>query len=128
MTNIVPFEVFTVQFIISFIIVLITTPIVMKLMKKKKKIGIDVHKLSRPEVPEMGGIAIFIGIFASSMVYFLPSISSLSEGYDLIKDSTFDVRVTVFLFSCLASSIVPKSIEIIPQLYLLLSARANKYL
>ncbi|MHA1911838.1 MAG: hypothetical protein ACTSYA_09100 [Candidatus Kariarchaeaceae archaeon] len=57
------------------------------------------HKLSRPEVPEMGGIAIFIGVFVSSLVYFIPNISSLTEGYDLIKDSTFDVRVTVFLIS-----------------------------
>ena len=99
MTNNVPFEVFTIQFVISFIIVLITTPIVMKIMKKRKIIGIDVHKLSRPEVPEMGGIAVFIGIFVSVLVYFIPNMSSLTEGYDLIKDSTFDIRVVVFLIS-----------------------------
>jgi UDP-N-acetylglucosamine--dolichyl-phosphate N-acetylglucosaminephosphotransferase len=71
----------------------------MKVMKKKKITGIDVHKLSRPVVPEMGGIAIFIGIFVSSLAYYMPSMNSLSKGYDLIKDSTFDIRVTVFLFS-----------------------------
>jgi len=99
LTNKVPFEVFTIQFVLSFIIVIIATPIVMRVMKKKKITGIDVHKLSRPEIPEMGGIAVFIGIFLSSLVYFIPNISSLSGGYDLIKDSTFDIRVPVFLIS-----------------------------
>jgi len=51
--------------IAGFIVSLLSMPLVMKFMKKKGIVGIDVHKKSKPVIPEMGGIAVIIGIVAS---------------------------------------------------------------
>jgi len=48
-------------------------PIVMRYMKKKGKIGIDVHKMDKPEIPEMGGLAVYISINIVGLVIFLIS-------------------------------------------------------
>ena len=46
-------------------------------MKKLGIIGRDVHKPNRPAVPEMGGVAIILGLTTSSLVgiLLLPDIS-----------------------------------------------------
>ena len=54
-----------VTLIVGFIVSLLSMPLVMKFMKKKGIVGIDVHKKSKPVIPEMGGIAVIIGIAAS---------------------------------------------------------------
>ena len=54
-----------VTLIVGFIVSLLSMPLVMKFMKQKGIVGIDVHKKSKPVIPEMGGIAVIIGIAAS---------------------------------------------------------------
>ena len=42
----------------------LATPNVGRKLKKMKIVGIDVHKLSRPKIPEMGGVVILIPVLA----------------------------------------------------------------
>ena len=46
-------------------------PLVMNFMKRKGIVGVDVHKKDRPLIPEMGGIAVLIGLTASVLIAIL---------------------------------------------------------
>ena len=65
-------------FIVGFLITTLIIPSIIKIMKKKGYIGIDIHKNSRTEVAESGGIALVIGISCTSvlLVIFFPSFYS----------------------------------------------------
>jgi len=52
-------------FAVGFIVSRLTMPIIMKLMKERGIVGVDVHKKGRPEIPEMGGIAVLLGLSSS---------------------------------------------------------------
>jgi UDP-N-acetylmuramyl pentapeptide phosphotransferase/UDP-N-acetylglucosamine-1-phosphate transferase len=62
-------------FIVGFVITTIIIPPIIKIMKKKGYIGIDIHKTSKTEVAESGGIAIIFGISCTSvlLIIFFPS-------------------------------------------------------
>ena len=62
-------------FIVGFLITTLIIPSIIKIMKKKGYIGIDIHKNSRTEVAESGGIALVIGISCTSvlLIIFFPS-------------------------------------------------------
>ena len=62
-------------FIVGFLITMLIIPSIIKIMKKKGYIGIDIHKNSRTEVAESGGIALVIGISCTSvlLIIFFPS-------------------------------------------------------
>jgi len=47
---------------LTFVLAFILTPYFGKLMKKAGIVGIDVHKLDKREVPEMGGLALLLSI------------------------------------------------------------------
>jgi UDP-N-acetylglucosamine--dolichyl-phosphate N-acetylglucosaminephosphotransferase len=53
--------------LIGFIITLSVIPSISKFMFKHGIIGIDVHKLDRPKIPELCGIAIVLGVTASAI-------------------------------------------------------------
>jgi len=61
-------------FIVGFVITKLIIPFIIGFMKKKGYIGIDIHKDSKPEVAESGGIAIIIGISCASvlLIIFFP--------------------------------------------------------
>ncbi|MBY9005482.1 MAG: hypothetical protein KGD63_01865 [Candidatus Lokiarchaeota archaeon] len=63
------FEIFylIMLFAIGFIITYLITPITIKFMKKKGYIGIDIHKNSKPEVPESGGLSMVFGFLGGSI-------------------------------------------------------------
>ncbi|RLF81462.1 UDP-N-acetylglucosamine--dolichyl-phosphate N-acetylglucosaminephosphotransferase, partial [Thermococci archaeon] len=46
--------------IVGFILSLLLTPYIGSLMKKAGIVGRDIHKLDKPEVPEMGGIVLLL--------------------------------------------------------------------
>ncbi len=54
--------------IISFLITLIVTPYIAKKLKKVGIVGIDIHKEGKPRVPEMGGVAVLIGMVSSIFI------------------------------------------------------------
>jgi len=49
----------------GFALTLLLVPKVAAYMQRKGMVGVDVHKLGRPEVPEMVGLAIVLGLVAS---------------------------------------------------------------
>jgi UDP-N-acetylglucosamine--dolichyl-phosphate N-acetylglucosaminephosphotransferase len=57
--------------LIGFIITLLLIPSISKFMFKHGIIGIDVHKLDRPKIPELCGIAIVLGVTVSAIVFSL---------------------------------------------------------
>jgi len=56
---------------IGFVASFLSMPIVMKFMEKKGIVGIDVHKKDSPSIPEMGGIAVLIGLTISVLAVTL---------------------------------------------------------
>ena len=62
-------------FAVGFTITIVIIPYLIKIMKRKGHIGIDIHKNLKTEVAESGGISIVIGIsFASVfLIIFFPS-------------------------------------------------------
>ena len=62
-------------FILGFVITMLVIPSIIKIMKKKGFIGIDIHKNSKTEVAESGGIALIFGLSCTSvlLVIFFPS-------------------------------------------------------
>jgi len=57
--------------LIGFIITLLLIPSVSKFMFKHGIIGIDVHKLDRPKIPELCGITIVLGVTVSAIIFSL---------------------------------------------------------
>ncbi len=57
-----------VSFAVAAVMTLLFTPFLIKTMEKRKIVGKDMNKLSRPLVPEMGGIGVFFGISAGVML------------------------------------------------------------
>ena len=62
-------------FAVGFTITMVIIPYLIKIMKRKGHIGIDIHKNLKTEVAESGGISIVIGISFASMflIFFFPS-------------------------------------------------------
>ena len=64
--------------LISFLITFFCMPTLIKRLKKAEIVGKDIHKLTKPEVAEMGGIGILLGFAISIMVgvYLCPQWQS----------------------------------------------------
>jgi len=60
-----------IMILIGFIITILLIPSVSKFMFKHGIIGIDVHKLDRPKIPELCGITIVIGVTVSAIIFSL---------------------------------------------------------
>lgn len=65
-------------FVVGFGITTLVIPYIIKFMKKKGYVGIDIHKNSKPKVAESGGIALIIGISCTSilLIIFFPNFSN----------------------------------------------------
>jgi UDP-N-acetylglucosamine--dolichyl-phosphate N-acetylglucosaminephosphotransferase len=54
--------------IVSFLIVLLTLPTAIKLLREKGIVGIDVHKLNRPEIPKGAGYVLLFAIVTALLI------------------------------------------------------------
>ncbi len=54
--------------IVSFVLTFLLLPPVSNIMRKYGIVGVDVHKLDRPLIPEMCGLALVVGVTASTIV------------------------------------------------------------
>ncbi|MHA1269234.1 MAG: hypothetical protein ACTSPY_05550 [Candidatus Helarchaeota archaeon] len=79
-------------FCLTLILTWILLPKIMKLMKKKGIVGKDIHKKGLPEIPEMGGLAIFISVIVSGLILFIISIIFYPQ-------DVFTYQVLSFLFA-----------------------------
>ena len=61
-------------FVIGFILTYLIIPFIIKFMKRKQFIGYDIHKTSKPEVAESGGVSIVFGFSVVSifLMFFFP--------------------------------------------------------
>jgi UDP-N-acetylglucosamine--dolichyl-phosphate N-acetylglucosaminephosphotransferase len=67
-------------FAISFLTTFISIPRVAIFMKSRGIVGVDVHKLDKPEIPEMVGISILIGL-STSLAFLSMVIPESSNTY-----------------------------------------------
>ncbi|MDX1798302.1 MAG: hypothetical protein R3255_06605 [Candidatus Lokiarchaeia archaeon] len=67
-------------FITGFLVTYLVLPYLIKFMKRKGHVGIDIHKNAKPEIAESGGISMVIGINISIifLMVFFPSFSNES--------------------------------------------------
>ncbi|MHA1485853.1 MAG: hypothetical protein ACTSSC_01620 [Promethearchaeota archaeon] len=65
-----------ISFIVGFVITLVIIPYIIRIMKRKGYTGIDIHKTSKTEVPESGGISIIVGISITAilLIIFFPDL------------------------------------------------------
>ena len=59
-----------ITFISGFFITYLVLPYIIKFMKKKGHVGIDIHKNAKPEAAESGGLSIIIGFVICSILLF----------------------------------------------------------
>ena len=80
-------------FVIGFSITYIILPPIIKFMKKKGYVGIDIHKNAQPEVAESGGLSIIIGFTVSAifLIIFFP---------------TFLKEIFIFLLTVISAGII----------------------
>lgn len=64
--------------IAGFLVTYLLIPLISSYMRSRGIVGIDVHKLSKPEIPEMGGLSILAGITAAAIMgsYLFPEFST----------------------------------------------------
>ncbi len=74
-------------------------PFLIRFLKRFGHVGIDVHKLERPEVPEMGGIGIVIGLLAGlgvvSLLILTARTSSVCQGLACTLPIKFASNITL---------------------------------
>jgi len=61
----------TISIITGFMVTLTLTPHLIRAFKRRNIVGVDVHKLEKPLIPEMGGLAIIAGIACSVFVMMM---------------------------------------------------------
>lgn len=100
--------------VVSFIVTFLSTPLIMKLMIKIGKTGIDIHKLNKPVIPEMGGLSIILGVLISTIIMYVLNelttiviaslLAALIAGIIGLLDDLFDLGgvikpvLTIFAF------------------------------
>ena len=84
--------------LLTFVFTFVAMPKVIHFMRNRKITGIDVHKLDKPEVAEMGGIGILIGVTAGCIFLFL--------GFGFLGFGFFDYRILIFLAVVLLAGVV----------------------
>lgn len=83
-------------FAISFLATLISTPRIASLMSSRGIIGVDVHKLNKPKIPERVGISMLIG-FSLSLILLSVAIPESSNSCLAIFSSTMIAAFVGFL-------------------------------
>ncbi|VVB74120.1 Phospho-N-acetylmuramoyl-pentapeptide-transferase [uncultured archaeon] len=78
--------------LVAFIVTYAATPVIIKMAKRKGIVGKDVHKPGRPEVAELGGLAIAAGIVIALL--FAVAVSSFSSLQSVFNA---DINVLVIL-------------------------------
>jgi len=92
--------------LVAFLVTLLLTPIVIKAAKARGMIGKDVHKKDKPEVAELGGLAIATGIIIA--ILFAIGINSFAT-----LSALFGVQQDGMIISLLAALSVILMIELV---------------
>ncbi|MFX0169271.1 MAG: hypothetical protein ACFE89_07955 [Candidatus Hodarchaeota archaeon] len=85
-------------FFSTLVVTFVVLPFVIKKMRSRNIVGIDVHKLDKPEVAEMGGVGIIFGLTIGCIILFI-SLGIIGGGF-------FDLRILVFLSVILLAGLI----------------------
>jgi UDP-N-acetylglucosamine--dolichyl-phosphate N-acetylglucosaminephosphotransferase len=85
-------------FLVALVITYLIMPSVIAFMHRHDIVGIDVHKLNKPEIAQMGGVGLILGITAGCFLLFFGS-AFLGFGF-------LDYRILVFLAVVLLAGLV----------------------
>jgi len=55
--------IYLVAFITSFLVTFLVIPWLIPRLESRKIVGIDMNKITKPKIPEIGGIAVVLGVF-----------------------------------------------------------------
>jgi len=50
----------------SFLVTYLLTPVLIRRLRKEGIVGVDLHKVAKPKVPEMGGLAVLVGFISAT--------------------------------------------------------------
>ncbi|MEM0360054.1 MAG: hypothetical protein QXK06_01790 [Candidatus Diapherotrites archaeon] len=78
---------FLLLFACSFLVCFLTVPFLAEKMRARGLVGKDMNKLSKPEIPEMGGIAVWFG-FSSAIMLSIFFYSYLGSFFEIELDLT----------------------------------------
>ena len=84
--------------LVAFIVTFLIMPYMIRMMKQRGIVGIDAHKLEKPEVAEMGGLGILVGVIVACVVLFV--------GSGIIGIGFFDLRILIFLSVLLIAGLI----------------------
>jgi UDP-N-acetylglucosamine--dolichyl-phosphate N-acetylglucosaminephosphotransferase len=84
--------------VLAFVVTYLIMPRVISFMHRHNIVGVDVHKLKKPEVAQMGGIGLVLGVSAGCLFLFFSS-GFLGLGF-------LDYRILVFLAVVLLAGLV----------------------
>ena len=82
----------------AFIATFVVMPYVISKMKNSKIVGIDVHKLDKPEVAEMGGVGVLVGLVVGCLTLFI--------SHGILGGGFFDYRVLIFMSVVLFAGLI----------------------
>ena len=85
-------------FLVAFALTFLIMPRIIAFMRRRNIVGIDVHKLNKPEIAQMGGVGLIVGVTAGCLLLFFGS-GFLGFGF-------LDYRVLVFLVVALLAGLV----------------------
>jgi len=104
-----------VSFVVGFVVTYMLTPVIASKMAHLGIVGIDIHKLDKRKVPEMGGLSILMGLSASTIV------SMIIFPEQIMKFTAFLLTILIAGFVGVRDDIKPLN----PKLKPLLTAAAS---
>ena len=84
MFNLVPVASIGIIFVVTFLMTFAATPRIAKTMRARGITGMDIHKLTKTEVPEMCGFAIIIGLVVGVLAYIILFPAAIREAVAFI--------------------------------------------
>jgi len=97
MLNLNPEIVYFIIFLISFLVTFAFIPLLIPKLREKNFVGLDMNKRDKPEIPEIGGIAVVIGFLAGFFLWFILNILFIQE-YE-ISEFLIMSTLTIILIS-----------------------------
>jgi len=73
------YSVISTVFVTTLVVTFLSIPLVAKFMKSHGIVGKDVHKVGGPEIPEMCGLAVLVGLSAGTIVFVVMAPSAARD-------------------------------------------------
>ena len=101
-------------FIVSFIVTFLCVPVLIRKFKEAGITGKDVNKAGKPDVPEMGGMAIIAGFAAGA--FFAIAVTTLMHSHLIGESSFIEFSNLAELFAAISTILIVTIIGIFDDL------------